>query len=107
MDGWLSRFSRKWLDEVRDNREYLSMAPKHLDPAKTVVAKLGGPEVAAEVTGKHISRVYRWMAPREKGGTGGAVPQEDAEAILQFAAENSLPIVAADFFLFRMAEAQS
>jgi len=58
------------------------MSEKHLDPARSVIAKIGIEKVA-EVTGKHVSRVYRWMYTREKGGTGGFIPPEDAKAFLE------------------------
>jgi hypothetical protein len=74
------------------------MAENHLEPAKTVISKIGGVEAAASITGKHVSRVYRWMYPRDKGGTGGAVPHEDATKLLEHAKANGLPLAAADFF---------
>lgn len=72
------------------------MSDKHLDPARSVIAKIGIEKVA-EVTGKHISRVYRWMYPKDRGGTGGFIPQADAAAILSYARNNSIPLSAAEF----------
>lgn len=72
------------------------MSDKHLDPAKSVIAKIGADKVA-EVTGKHISRVYRWMYAKEKGGTGGFIPPEDAKSLLAWARDNNLPLSAAEF----------
>ena len=86
------------LDDIRDNREYVAMSQSHLDPAKTVIAKAGGVGAVVAVTGKHISRVYRWMKPKAKGGTGGIIPRADAEALLRHAKQHDLPICAADFF---------
>lgn len=72
------------------------MSEKHLDPARSVIAKIGIEKVS-EVTGKHVSRVYRWMYPKEKGGTGGFIPQADAQAILSFARENNIPLLPSEF----------
>lgn len=73
------------------------MSETHLDPAKSVIAKIGIEKVSA-ITGKHVSRVYRWMYPKERGGTGGRVPQEEAEKLLAYAKENSIELTPADFF---------
>lgn len=74
------------------------MSEEQLDPARTVIAKAGGVEAVVAVTGKHVSRVYRWMRSKEKGGTGGLIPPGSASAILQHAQKTGLPITAADFF---------
>ena len=70
---------------------------KNLDPAKSIIDAIGGAAVAARVTGKHISRVYRWTCSASRGGTGGVVPHEDALKLLAYARENDLPLVADDF----------
>lgn len=73
------------------------MSDTHLDPAKSIIAKIGIEKVS-EITGKHVSRVYRWMYPKERGGTGGLIPQTDAPALLAWAQENNVELAAADFF---------
>jgi hypothetical protein len=73
------------------------MSDTHLNPAKSVIAKIGIDKVCA-ITGKHVSRVYRWMYPKERGGTGGRVPQEDAEKLLAYAKDKSIDLSPADFF---------
>lgn len=72
------------------------MSEKHLDPARSVIAKIGV-EKCAEVTGKHISRVYRWMYPKDRGGTGGTIPHADAAVILAYARESGIPLSASEF----------
>lgn len=72
------------------------MSERHLDPARSVIAKIGVDKVA-EVTGKHVSRVYRWMYPRDRGGTGGFIPQTDAQAILKYARQNDIALSPAEF----------
>lgn len=68
------------------------------EPARSVIAKIGGVEAAAKITGKHVSRIYRWAYSREKGGTGGVVPHDDATKLLAYAKANSIDLDAADFF---------
>ena len=75
------------------------MSDRNLEPASTVLAKIGGVEIAAQVTGKHVSRIYRWTYPRSKGGTGGVIPHEDATKLLKHASEHKLELTAADFFM--------
>lgn len=73
------------------------MNEAHLDPAKSVIAKIGIENVA-KITGKHVSRVYRWMYSKERGGTGGLIPQGDAPALLAWAKANDVELTPADFF---------
>lgn len=68
-----------------------------LDPAQTVIRKFGVEKVA-ELTGKHVSRVYRWMAPKVRGGTDGYIPQSDAEVLLKAAPALGIDLKPADFF---------
>jgi hypothetical protein len=68
----------------------------HLDPAKSILDRIGY-EAAAAVTGKHISRVYRWTYPTDRGGTGGVIPHADALKLLDHARANSIALTEADF----------
>lgn len=69
-----------------------------LEPANSVIAKMGGAGTVSTVVGKHVSRVYRWMHPKERGGTGGFVPHEDAVKLLEYAQLNEIKLCPADFF---------
>jgi len=73
------------------------MNTDYLEPARTVIGKIGTHRVAA-VTGKHVSRVYRWMYPKSRGGTGGLIPQSDMPALLAYAIENQIDLSPAEFF---------
>ena len=73
------------------------MSASHLEPAKSVIDKIGVDRVA-EITGKHVSRVYRWMYAKERGGTDGLIPQTDASKLLAYARENGIDLSPADFF---------
>lgn len=70
----------------------------HLEPAKTVIEKIGGADAVAKVTGRDVSRVYRWMYPRERGGTGGVIPHPEARKLLEHAAANDIALAPGDFF---------
>jgi hypothetical protein len=72
------------------------MPTMHMDPAKSIL-DLIGVEVAARVTGKHISRVYRWTYPASRGGTGGIIPHNDAIKLLDHARGEKLALTEADF----------
>ena len=72
------------------------MANEHLNPAKSIIGKLGGPEPVASVTGRSLSRVYRWMYPAERGGTGGVIPQRYHRALLEAARAKGIPLSADD-----------
>lgn len=72
-------------------------AVMRLDPAKSVIEKIGIEKVAG-ITGKHVSNVYRWMYPKEQGGTGGMIPQSEASKLLTYARENGIELSPADFF---------
>lgn len=74
------------------------MRDEKLDPALSVIRTLGGFEKVAEITKKHISNVYRWTYPKARGGTGGVIPQADAELLLAHAKAHNLPVTAESFF---------
>lgn len=67
-----------------------------MDPAKSILDRIGY-EAAAAITGKHISRVYRWTYPTDRGGTGGVIPHSDALKLLKHARSKSIHLTEADF----------
>lgn len=71
---------------------------RHLDPARSVIAKLGGPDAVRAITGKSLSRIYRWMYPADRGGTDGVIPHVDARKMLDHAKANGIDLSPADFF---------
>ncbi|MCX5569629.1 hypothetical protein [Kaistia nematophila] len=71
---------------------------KHLDPARSVIAKLGGPEVVRTITGKSLTRIYRWMYPASRGGTDGIIPHLEARKMLEHAKANDIALTPLDFF---------
>jgi len=73
------------------------MSETHLEPARSVIAKIGV-DATVKVTGKHFSRVYRWMYPKARGGTGGRIPQQEALLLLEYARTHGIDLTPADFF---------
>lgn len=69
----------------------------HMDPAKSILDLIGY-ETAARVTGKSISRVYRWTYPTGvREGTGGVIPHAESLKLLEYARANDLKLAEADF----------
>lgn len=68
-----------------------------MEPATTIIKRLGGPEVVARVTGRAAGAPYRWTYPVEKKGTGGLIPQRYHRPLLEYARENEIPLSADDF----------
>lgn len=77
---------------------------KRLEPAQTIITRFGGPAAVAKLVSVHRTRVSNWKRPREKGGTGGLIPQQYHRALLDHAFENSIELKAEDFLPPRMAE---
>jgi hypothetical protein len=77
----------------------------YLDPAYSVIMKFSptgelgkGIDAVAAVTGADRTRVYRWMRPREKGGTDGVIPAQQQQKLFDYAQKKRLPLKPADFF---------
>ena len=68
------------------------------EPAFTIVERFGGAKSVSDITGAHVSRVSRWQAPKDKGGTGGMIPHWHIEKLLAYAREHSIEVTAEDFF---------
>lgn len=69
-----------------------------MDVAKHVIDKCGGPDKVAEMCGCHVSRVYRWTYPIERGGTGGLIPTRRQTTLLEQARARGIDLTPADFF---------
>jgi hypothetical protein len=68
-----------------------------MEPARTIVQKLGGPAIVAEITGAASTAPYRWQYTRAKGGTGGVIPQRHHRKLLDYAREKNIELKAEDF----------
>lgn len=63
-----------------------------MEPASTIIKKLGGEAVVSKITGTSLATPYRWQYPKRAKGTGGIIPQRHHPAILSFAHENNIPL---------------
>jgi hypothetical protein len=70
---------------------------RRMEPARSIIKRLGGPAEVSKVTRRAYTAPYRWMAPIEKRGTGGLIPQKHHLALLAYAREKGVPLSAADF----------
>lgn len=68
-----------------------------MEPASTIIKKLGGESLVSEITGTANTAPYRWQYAKEKGGTGGSIPQRHHRTLLDYARNNSINLQAEDF----------
>lgn len=68
-----------------------------MEPARSIIARLGGEKIVSEITGRAYTAPYRWQQPFEKGGTGGLIPQRLHVKLLDYAAANGIALAPADF----------
>lgn len=69
-----------------------------MEPAASIIARLGGARIVAAATGTAYTAPYRWQHPTEKGGTGGNIPAKHIPSLLALAKEKGVALTAADFF---------
>jgi len=68
-----------------------------MEPASSIVQKLGGESVVAKVTGTAYTAPYRWQHPRERGGTDGVIPQRHHRTLLDYARSKGISLKAEEF----------
>lgn len=66
--------------------------------AAAIIAKCNGHAVIADICGVHVTRVYRWTYPVEKGGSGGVIPTRHQAQLLKGARERGIDLRPEDFF---------
>lgn len=66
--------------------------------AERVIAKMGGARRLAGLLKLSPATVYRWAYPVERGGTGGLIPSEYHQPVLDLAAALSVDLRPEDFF---------
>lgn len=74
------------------------MGNEPLNPAASLIKKSGGHDVVADWTGATVTSVYRWTYAKEKGGTGGRIPQDRINPWIEKANDNGVRLTLADFF---------
>jgi hypothetical protein len=78
--------------------------PPAMEPASSIVKKLGGPTVIAKLTGCALSTPYDWQKPRDRKGTGGLVPQRYHRTLIDYARRHGIRLSAEDFLPAAAAE---
>lgn len=68
-----------------------------MEPATTIIRKLGGEAKVSEITGTSATAPYRWQYAKTKGGTGGSIPQRHHRVLMDFARKNSIALSAEEF----------
>jgi hypothetical protein len=68
-----------------------------MEPAASIIAKLGGDTAVASITGVHRTRVANWKRAKDVGGTGGSIPFRHAEALIDAAKAKGISLKADDF----------
>lgn len=69
-----------------------------MEPAASIIARLGGVGAVSRITGRHRTRVSNWKRPKASGGTGGRIPAREIPVLLSAAAEMGIALTPADFF---------
>ena len=64
--------------------------------AQHVIDRLGGFREVADFLGVHKSRVHRWTYPRDRGGTGGVIPQRHFGKLMDMAQKRGVDLQADD-----------
>jgi hypothetical protein len=70
-----------------------------MDPAKTIIALCGGFKAVAVMVQRSEVRVRRWTYTPEKGGTGGLIPSDCQQRLLDEARRQGLPLTPDHFFI--------
>lgn len=68
-----------------------------MEPACTIISHLGGEAAVAAIVGTSLTAPYRWQHAKEKGGTGGLIPQRHIPALMAAARAAGKPLDAAAF----------
>jgi hypothetical protein len=68
-----------------------------MEPAATIIRKLGGPTAVSRLLNVHRTRVSNWMRAKSVGGTGGRIPQDHHRALLEHARQQGVALTAEEF----------
>lgn len=64
----------------------------HLEPAASIIKKLGGYAKVTEILGCGKTAPYSWTYPRSSGGTDGQIPQRHHRPLLDYASKNNIDL---------------
>lgn len=68
-----------------------------MEPARTIIDRLGGATKVASIAGVHRTRVSNWARKKEDGGTGGVIPFKHVPALLEAAKKEGIKLSTDDF----------
>lgn len=68
-----------------------------MEPAQSIIKKLGGPDKVADICGVHRTRVFAWKRKKVERGTGGVIPMKHIPVLLAHAASSGVDLSASDF----------
>ena len=68
-----------------------------MEPAASIISKLGGDTAVAAIVGVHRTRVANWKRSKESGGTGGVIPFKHVPALIAAARAAGHELSADDF----------
>ena len=74
-----------------------SGARKPRTPAARIIARLGGAKQTAALAGVLRQTVYRWLAPGDRGGSGGRVPHAAQASLVRATADWDAPLTFEEF----------
>jgi hypothetical protein len=69
-----------------------------MEPADSIITKLGGVSTVAKAAGVHRTRVSNWKRSRADGGTDGQIPQKHIPALMAHAVTLGVRLDFADFY---------
>jgi len=68
-----------------------------MEPARTIIEKLGGPTKISHKINVSRTHIYKWTYPRDKGGTGGTIPYWQIPKLLEMANSEGVTLSEYDF----------
>jgi hypothetical protein len=68
-----------------------------MEPASTIVKRLGGPKIVAKVLGVSYTVPYKWQYSKAGQGTGGTIPLRYIRTLLDYARDQNIELYAEDF----------
>ncbi len=69
-----------------------------MEPAATIIEICGGVKRVAKITDRDETRVRRWAYPKAKGGTGGLIPTEAQQELIEYSRKTGGDLKPEHFF---------
>ena len=75
-----------------------------MEPAATIIQRLGGASAVASLLDVARGRVYAWTWPKTRGGTDGRIPQRYHAPLLREARERGFNDITAELLVLGAAD---